>query len=128
VRIESTTPLQAATVGSSQILALFAGISRSGATMVAGLLRGYSHEDAARFSFLLATPVILLAGVYKIKDFLGPNGDGVRLQSLVGAVVAGVAAYLSVRFLSKWFHTRSLWPFAIYSVLAGGASLIYFAA
>lgn len=127
VRIESTTALQAATVGSSQILALFAGISRSGASMVAGLLRGYSHEDAARFSFLLATPVILLAGVYKITDFVGPNGDGVRLQSLVGAVVAGVAAYLSVRFLSKWFSTRTLWPFAIYSVIAGGASLIYFA-
>lgn len=127
VRLESTTPLQAATVGSSQILALFAGISRSGASMVAGLLRGYSHEDAARFSFLLATPVILLAGVYKLHDFFGPNGDGVRLQSLVGAVVAGVAAYLSVRFLSKWFTTRTMWPFAIYSVIAGAASLIYFA-
>ena len=94
---------------------------------MAGLLRGYSHEDAARFSFLLATPVILLAGVYKITDFVGRNGDGVRVQSLVGAVVAGIAAYLSVRFLSKWFHTRTLWPFAMYSVMAGVASLIYFA-
>ena len=69
--------------------ALFAGVSRSGITMVAGLVRGLDHEDAARFSFLLATPVILAAGLYKLPDLLGHNGDGIRGQAAVGALVAG---------------------------------------
>jgi undecaprenyl-diphosphatase len=106
-------------VGSSQILALFAGISRSGVTMVAGLFRGLDHEDAARLSFMLATPVILAAGVYKLPDLAGPNGDGVRGQVLVGSIAAGIAAYLSVRFLTRWFQTRTLTPFAIYSLVFG---------
>jgi len=74
-------PLDAVLVGGSQILALFAGFSRSGVTMVAGLLRGLTHEDAARFSFMLATPVILAAGLYKLPDLVGPNGQacGARL-------------------------------------------------
>jgi undecaprenyl-diphosphatase len=95
--------------------------------MVAGLLRGLDHEDAARFSFLLATPIILLAGLYKLPDLLGPNGDGVRGQVLAGSVVAGVAAWLSVRFLTRWFTTRTLTPFAIYCLVAGVASIIRFA-
>ena len=80
-------------IGVSQILALFAGISRSGITMIGGLLRGLDHQDAARFSFLLATPIILAAGVYKVPDLLGPNGDGVRTQVLVGSIAAGAAAF-----------------------------------
>jgi undecaprenyl-diphosphatase len=68
---------------------------------MAGLARGLSHEDAARFAFLLATPIILAAGLYKLPDFLGSNGDGVRGQTLAGSVVAGVAAWLSVRFLTS---------------------------
>jgi undecaprenyl-diphosphatase len=111
-------------VGSAQVLALFAGISRSGVTMVAGLLRGLDHEDAARLSFMLATPVILAAGVYKLPDLLGPNGDGVRGQVLVGSLAAGIAAYLSVRFLTRWFRTRTLTPFAIYSVAFGAMMLV----
>jgi undecaprenyl-diphosphatase len=106
-------------IGSSQILALFAGISRSGVTMVAGLLRGLDHEDAARLSFMLATPVILAAGVYKLPDLLGSNGDHVRGQVLVGSLAAGVAAYISVRFLTRYFETRTLVPFAIYSLVFG---------
>ena len=112
-------------VGSAQILALFAGISRSGVTMVAGLLRGLDHEDAARLSFMLATPVIFAAGVYKLPDLLGHNGDHVRGQVLVGSLAAGIAAYLSVRFLTKWFATRTLTPFAIYSLVFGVAMIIY---
>jgi len=111
-------------VGSAQILALFAGISRSGVTMVAGLLRGLDHEDAARLSFMLATPVILAAGVYKLPDLLGPNGDGVRGQVLVGSLAAGIAAYVSVRFLTQWFRTRTLTPFAIYSLAFGAFMLL----
>jgi undecaprenyl-diphosphatase len=111
-------------IGASQILALFAGISRSGVTIVAGLLRGLDHEDAARLSFMLATPVILAAGVYKLPDLLGPNGEGVRGQVLVGSLAAGLAAYVSVRFLTRWFRTRTLTPFAIYSLAFGALMLV----
>ncbi|VVJ24910.1 Undecaprenyl-diphosphatase (EC [Amycolatopsis camponoti] len=110
-------------IGSAQVLALLPGISRSGVTMVAGLLRGLSHEDAARFSFLLATPVILAAGVLKIPDLFGPLGAGIHGQVLVGSLASFVSAYLAVRFLTRYFHTRTLTPFAIYSVLAGAGAL-----
>ncbi len=112
-------------VGSAQILALFAGISRSGVTMVAGLLRGLDHEDAARLSFMLATPVIFAAGFYKLPDLIGHNGDHVRGQVLVGSLAAGIAAYLSVRFLTRYFETRTLTPFAIYSLAFGVAMIFY---
>jgi undecaprenyl-diphosphatase len=112
-------------IGSAQILALLAGISRSGVTMVAGLGRGLSHEDAARFSFLLATPVILAAGVLKIPDLAGPLGAGIGGQILAGSLCSGVGAYLSVRFLVRYFQTRTLTPFAIYCTVAGLASLAY---
>jgi len=118
---------EALLIGATQILAFFAGISRSGVTMVAGLARGLDHEDAARFAFLLATPIILAAGLYKLPDLLGPNGDGVRGQILAGSLVAGIAAYLSVRFLTRYFQTRTLTPFAIYCLLAGAACIIRFA-
>jgi undecaprenyl-diphosphatase len=112
-------------IGSAQILALLAGISRSGVTMVAGLLRGLSHEDAARFSFLLATPVILAAGVLKIPDLFGRLGTGIHGQVLAGSLASFVCAYLAVRFLIRYFHTRTLTPFAIYCVVAGAGSLIW---
>jgi len=106
-------------VGSAQIAALFAGISRSGVAMVAGLLRGLNHADAAEFSFLLATPVILLAGVYKIPDLLGPLGNDIRAQALGAAMVSGFAAYFSVKFLAKWFTTHTLWIFGVYCIVLG---------
>jgi undecaprenyl-diphosphatase len=124
-RITSFSFWEALIIGSAQILALLAGISRDGVTMVAGMFRGLSREDAARFAFLLATPVILAAGVLKVPDLFGSLGDGIRPQILVGSVIAGVAAYLSVRFLMKYFQTRTLNPFAIYCVIAGLASLAY---
>jgi undecaprenyl-diphosphatase len=112
-------------IGSAQILALLPGISRSGITMVAGLLRGLSHEDAARFSFLLATPVILAAGALKIPDLVGPLGAGIHGQVLAGSVASFVSAYLAVRYLTRYFQTRTLTPFAVYCVLAGAASLLW---
>ena len=118
---------EAGVIGVAQTGALFAGISRSGITMVAGLLRGLDHEDAARFSFLLATPVILAAGLYKIPDLMGPLGNGVRGQALVGGLFAALAAFVSVKFLLKYFETRTLTPFAIYCVLFGAAMAIRFA-
>jgi undecaprenyl-diphosphatase len=121
--------IPAVLIGSAQILALAAGISRSGITMVAGLFRGLSHEDAARFAFLLATPVILAAGVLKIpSDLLGPLGNGIHGQILVGSLLSGVGAYLSVRFLTKYFQTRTLTPFAIYCLVVGIGSFIYLTA
>jgi undecaprenyl-diphosphatase len=92
-------------------------------TMAAGLLRGLSHEDAARFSFLLATPVIFAAGVLKLPDLFGPLGDGIHGQVLAGSVASGVCAYLAVRFLTRYFETRTLTPFAIYCLVAGLGSL-----
>ena len=115
-------------VGSAQILALLPGISRSGVSMVAGLVRGLSHEDAARLSFLLATPVILAAGVLKLPDLAGPLGAGVRGQVLAGSIVSGLGAYAAVRWLTRWFTTRTLTPFGIYSLLAGAAGLVVLAA
>jgi undecaprenyl-diphosphatase len=111
-------------IGVSQILAFFAGISRSGITMIGGLLRGLDHQDAARFSFLLATPIILAAGVYKVPDLLGPNGEGVRAQIAVGSIAAGVAAYVAVRFLDRYFRTRKLTPFAIYCTVFGAGMAV----
>ena len=93
--------------------------------MVAGLWRGLSHEDAARYSFLLATAIILPAGFYKIPDLLGPMGAGIGGQVLAGSVASFIAAYLSVRFLTRYFQTRTLTPFAIYCALAGAASLVW---
>jgi undecaprenyl-diphosphatase len=125
-RLDTLEFREAVVVGVAQIFALLAGISRSGITMVAGLVRGLDHEDAARFSFLLATPIIGAAGVYKLPDLLGPNGHGVIGQVLAGSVVAGIAAYLSVRFLTRYFTTRTLAPFAIYSVLIGLLAIVRF--
>ena len=118
---------EAVVVGGAQVFALLAGISRSGVTIVAGLLRGLDHEEAARFAFLLATPVILAAGVLKLPELAGPAGAGIHGQALVGALVAGVTAYVSVRFLTRWFTTRTLTPFAVYCLLAGVVSVVRFA-
>jgi len=116
---------QAIIIGSSQILALLAGISRDGVTMVTGMARGLSREDAARFAFLLATPVILAAGALKIPDLMGPLGNGIHGQVLFGSVLSGVGAYVSVRFLVRYFQTRTLTPFGIYCLVAGLGSLVY---
>jgi undecaprenyl-diphosphatase len=126
-RLDTLDFQEGGVVGIAQIASLFAGVSRSGITMVAGLARGLDHEDAARFSFLLATPIILAAGVYKLPDLTGPLGNGIRGQALVGAVFAGLAAYASVRFLVRFFETRKLWPFAIYCLGAGVFSIVRFA-
>ena len=123
----ATIPMgRAVLIGAAQIAALCPGISRSGATMVAGLTKGLSHADAARFSFLLATPVILAAGLLKIGDLAGPLGDGIRPQILVGSLLSGVGAYVSVRYLTTYFETRSLRPFGIYCIVAGIACIAWF--
>jgi undecaprenyl-diphosphatase len=115
---------KAVVIGTVQIFALLAGISRDGIAMVAGMLGGLAREDAARFAFLLATPVILAAGLLELPKLTGPLGDGIHGQILVGSVLAGVGAYVSVRFLVKFFQTRTLTPFAIYCVLFGVISAV----
>ena len=111
-------------IGTVQVFALFAGISRSGVTIIGGLFSGLDYEDAARFSFLLATPIILAAGLLKLPDFFGPLANGYRPQMIVGAIAAGVSAYLTVRFLDKYFRNKTLRPFAIYCLAFGTISLI----
>jgi undecaprenyl-diphosphatase len=113
-------------VGAAQAIALIPGFSRSGATMGGGLLVGLSNEDAARFSFLLATPIIGAAAALKLPELFGPHGNGVRGPALVGAICSGFTAYLAVRFLMRYFETNRLTPFAIYCLFAGAATSIYF--
>jgi undecaprenyl-diphosphatase len=117
--------IEGVVIGSSQILALLAGISRDGVAMVTGMFRGLSRQDAARFSFLLSTPVIFAAGFLKVGDLFGPLGNGIRGQVLVASILSGVGAYVSVRYLIRYFQTRTLTPFAIYCIVAGLASAIY---
>ncbi len=114
-------------VGTAQALALIPGISRSGVTMGAGLVAGLSNEDAARYAFLLATPIIGAAALLKLPDLFGSQGDGVRGPALVAALCAALTAYLSVRFLMKYFETQRLTPFAWYCLVAGAAASVYLA-
>jgi undecaprenyl-diphosphatase len=125
--VAQVRPIDAGWIGVAQILALFAGISRSGITMVAGLGRGLDHEQAVRFTFLLATPIILAAGVLKIPDFTGPLGDGIRGQALAGAAAAFIGALLATKFLVKYFQSNKLTPFGIYCLIFGVASIVRFA-
>ncbi len=118
--------ISATWIGASQILALLAGISREGVTMAGGLVRGLSHEDAMRFSFLLSTPVILAAGALKISDLTGTLGNDVRGQILAGSAAAAISSLFAVVFLARYFRTRTLTPFAIYCVAAGLISIIRF--
>ncbi|HZZ64136.1 MAG TPA: undecaprenyl-diphosphate phosphatase [Candidatus Baltobacteraceae bacterium] len=122
-RIEQLTFGQSVGIGVGQSLALLPGISRSGASMVAGLLADLNHEDAANYSFLLATPVILAAGLLEIPDLLGAGAHTVLVQAIVGGVVAGIAAYASVAFLVRYFQNNDLRPFGWYCLLFGGACL-----
>jgi undecaprenyl-diphosphatase len=117
---------EAVGVGTAQAAALFPGISRAGVTMGGALFVGLTHEDAARYAFLLATPIIGAAALLKLPDLIGHNGDGVRGQALVGALCAGVAAWFSVKFLMRYFETNNLTPFAVYCLLAGLGALLVF--
>ncbi|HSX04893.1 MAG TPA: undecaprenyl-diphosphate phosphatase [Candidatus Saccharimonadales bacterium] len=112
-------------IGLVQIGAFFAGLSRSGLTMLAGLRSGLDHQDAARFSFLLTTPIIFLAGIYKLPSVLGSAGAHIRGQILVGSLLAGGFAYLSVRFLDKYFRNKSLRPFGWYCIGFGIFMLLF---
>ncbi len=116
----------AAIVGAAQALALLAGISREGVAMVGGMYRGLNRENALRFSFLLSTPVIFAAGALKVPDLLGHLGNGIRGQVVAGSLAAAATSLFAVFFLSRYFKTRTLYPFAAYSVLFGAVSAVRF--
>ncbi|WP_405160665.1 undecaprenyl-diphosphate phosphatase [Nocardia sp. NBC_01499] len=113
-------------IGFVQAGALLTGFSRAGLTMVGGLWRGLENEQAAKFAFLLATPAILGAGVLEVPELIGPETVGIRGPVLVGALVSGLSSWLAVRFLERYFQTRTLLPFAVYCVVAGVLSIIRF--
>jgi undecaprenyl-diphosphatase len=123
-RLDTLEYKEAALIGLAQSGALIPGMSRDGICMTAGLARGLNNGESARFAFLLATPPILAAGLLKIGDLTGPNGDGVRGPAFLAAVMAAFAAVLSVRFLTRYFKTRSLTPFGIYCLLFGIAMTV----
>ncbi|HEX7963069.1 MAG TPA: undecaprenyl-diphosphate phosphatase [Candidatus Saccharimonadales bacterium] len=118
---------QALGIGAAQAGALLPGISRSGSSMAGGLLAGLNNEDAARFSFLLATPIIGGAAMLKLPEIFQPSAAPLRGAIVAGALCAGITAFFSVRFLVKYFQTRTLTPFAIYCLVAGAALTLYFA-
>ncbi|HVO52823.1 MAG TPA: undecaprenyl-diphosphate phosphatase [Solirubrobacterales bacterium] len=126
-RIARMSFRQALAIGAAQAAALIPGISRSGVTMGGGLLTGLSNEDAARYAFLLATPIIAAAGFLKLPDLIGSAGDGVRGQALVAALVAAATTWIAVKFLLRFFETNRLTPFGIYCIVAGLVSLAIFA-
>lgn len=126
VKLSRLTVRAAVGIGAAQILALLPGISRSGSTIVGGLLRGLRHDEAARFAFLLATPAIAGAGIFKLPELATPAMRASLGPAMVCLVVAAVAAFVSVRFLTSYFETRTLTPFGIYCVVAGLGCLAFF--
>jgi undecaprenyl-diphosphatase len=126
-RISKMSFKQAIAIGTAQAAALVPGISRSGITMGGGLLTGLSNDDAARYAFLLATPIIGAAGVLKLPELLGSAGNGVRGQALVGAIAAAITTWIAVKFLLRYFETNRLTPFGIYCIVAGITCTLIFA-
>ena len=118
-RIAKLTIVQAIKVGLLQCIALIPGFSRTGATITGSLWVGLTHEDAARFSFLLATPIIAAASLLKLPELVTSSEKIYTGQIIAGAITAGLAAYFSVRFLTKYFETKKLTPFAIYCAVVG---------
>ncbi len=115
---------EGALIGAAQGFSLLPGVSRSGCAMVAGLLRGLSHEEAARFAFLLATPVIFAAAVLEIPKLCAPGVHLALVNACVGGVVAAVTGYLTVAFLTRYFQANDLRPFAWYCVLLGAVTIV----
>ncbi|HET9094548.1 MAG TPA: undecaprenyl-diphosphate phosphatase [Solirubrobacteraceae bacterium] len=125
-RLETLEFREAGLIGLGESTALIAGISRDGVVMATGLARGLDNADAARYGFLLATPIILAAGLFKLPDLLGPNGaHGVRVAALIAAVAAAITAVITVHFLTRYFRKGTLWPFGIYCLLFGAAMIAY---
>ena len=126
-RISHLSWKQAIAVGTSQVLALIPGLSRSGMTMGGGLMVGLSNDDSARFAFLLATPVIFAAALLKLPELFGTAGNGVRGPALVAGLCAALTTFLAVKFLLRFFQSNRLTPFGIYCIALGLIATIAFA-
>jgi undecaprenyl-diphosphatase len=125
-RLDTLEYREAGVIGVAQSTALIAGISRDGVCMSTGLVRGLDNSDAARFAFLLATPPILAAGLYKLGDLTGPLGaHGIRGEAVVAAAAAAITAVITVHYLTRYFKTRNLIPFGIYCIAFGGLMVLY---
>jgi undecaprenyl-diphosphatase len=124
-RLDTLEYREAGVIGVAQSSALIAGISRDGVCMATGLVRGLDNEDSAKFAFLLATPPILAAGVYKFGDLTGPLGNGIRGEAVIAAISAAITAVVCVHFLMRYFKTNNLIPFGIYCVVFGTAMIFY---
>jgi undecaprenyl-diphosphatase len=135
-KLETLEYREAVVIGATQTAALIAGISRDGVVMAGGLARGLDNADAARFGFLLATPIILAAGIFKAGDLLGKIhlGTGyasaqaahhLRVEAIIAAVVAAIVAVFTVHFLTRYFRRGNLRPFGLYCILFGVAMIIY---
>jgi undecaprenyl-diphosphatase len=124
---QRTSWLNSVCVGAAQAIALIPGFSRSGASMGGGLLVGLSNEDAARFAFLLATPIIGAAALLKIPVLLGSDGNGVRGPAVAASLCSALTAYISIRFLMRYFETNRLTPFAVFCFVEGIVLSIWFA-
>ena len=116
----------AVAIGFGQSLALFAGISRFGVTMSAGLLRKLNHSVASDFAFLLSLPVIVGASIIKLPELFTTGANELLGQILLGSVISFIATYISVTFLVRWFKTKTLYPFAIYCLIFGMFSFVRF--
>ncbi|GAC1548822.1 MAG: undecaprenyl-diphosphate phosphatase [Herpetosiphon sp.] len=125
-RIATLSWAQSIQVGVFQAVALIPGFSRTGAAITGGLLAGLSNEDAARFSFLLATPIIGAASLLKLPELALQSNRAMLGPILTGTVCAGISAFFALRFLTRYFETRSLRPFAMYCVVAGAIMSLIF--
>lgn len=126
-RLEELTWPQALVVGLLQSLALIPGFSRSGASMVGGFLFGLTHQEAVRYSMLLATPIILGATILEAPKLMAADFDGLFVQSLAGGAVAGAAAFASVWLMIRWFRkheVNAMWPFSLYCLALGSLVLV----
>ena len=126
IRISRLTWTQSIKIGFAQCLALIPGISRTGSTLGGGLLIGLSHEDAARFSFLLATPIIFAASALKLPELITSGTSAIIGPIIIGSLASAIAAYFSVRFLTRYFKTNSLKPFAVYCLMVGAVCSVVF--
>jgi undecaprenyl-diphosphatase len=118
-KLETIDYKEAGMIGVAQSAGLIAGISRDGMCMAGGLARGLDNADAARFGFLLATPIILAAGLFKVGDLTGANGNGIRGAAVIAAICAAITAVFTVHFLTRYFKRGNLRPFGIYCILFG---------
>jgi undecaprenyl-diphosphatase len=124
-RLDTLEFKEAGVIGVAQSSALIAGISRDGVVMTAGLARGLDNSDAARYGFLLATPPILAAGLYKFSDLTGPLGAGIRGPAVIAAVCAAITAIVTVHFLTRYFRHNNLIPFGTYCILFGAFMVVF---